>query len=68
MGHVDEASNGVLVRGIVMLLLDVLQMFFVGTVETVVALFHLYACDGLAAADINEQVHIVARRVALQCF
>ena len=63
---IDQSGDGILVGCIATVLLDVLQMFLVGTLETVVSRITSLSETCLATADIDQQVHVVAGGVALQ--
>ena len=65
-GHIDQTGDSVLVGLIGMAFLDEVLVLFVGFVELLHSLFRV--CANLAAADVNQQVDVVAGGVALQLF
>ena len=61
---VDQSGDGILVRSVGTVVFHVGQMLLVGTVEAVFRRLAVIAETSLTAADVDEQVDIVARRVA----
>ena len=66
--NINQSGDGILISLIGTVLLNILQMLLIGTVKTIGCLVTYITDTRLAATDIDEQVHIVARRVTLQGF
>ena len=68
VGNIDNTRNRVLKRLIGATFLNVLDVHLVSSVVRLVSLVGRHTETRLATTDINQEVRIVARRVALQLF